>query len=79
MFHVKNNIIGPRIKKARQNHKPRITQADLATRLQLEGCNLSRTGIAKIELGLRQITDIEVTKFARILGVSIKWLFSDED
>jgi hypothetical protein len=31
--------------------------------------------VAKIELGLRQVTDIEVTLLADALGVDVAWLF----
>ncbi len=72
------NIIGERVKQARLNHQPRMTQAALATRLQLEGWDIPRSGIAKIELGLREVTDIEVARLAKVLGVSIGWLFGEE-
>jgi len=75
MFPMKNNLIGKQIKLARQFHKPRLTQSELATRLQLEGCPINRNSIAKIETGLRQVTDIEVSIFSKVLDVSIEWLF----
>ena len=76
IFPMNNNLIGKQIKLARQLHKPRLTQSELATRLQLEGCPINRNSIAKIEMGLRQVTDIEVAKFSKVLDVSIEWLFS---
>ena len=79
MFHMRNNIIGRRVKVARVRHKPRMTQKVLATKLQLEGWDLGRSGIAKIEMGLRRVTDIEVLKLAKALGVSVAWLFEDEE
>jgi len=79
MFHMRNNIIGKRVKLARIQHKPRLTQDDLATRLQLDGWNISRAGVAKIELGLRQVTDIEVVRLANALDVPIYWLFEEID
>ena len=75
---MKNNLIGEQIRLARQLHMPRLTQAELATRLQLDGCELNRNAIAKIEMGLRQVTDIEVAKIAKALDVSIEWLFSQK-
>jgi transcriptional regulator with XRE-family HTH domain len=75
---MKNNMVGEQIRLARQLHTPKLTQAELATRLQLDGCELNRNAIAKIEMGLRKVTDIEVAKIARALDVSIQWLFSQK-
>jgi transcriptional regulator with XRE-family HTH domain len=79
IFPVKNNLIGQQIKLARQLHKPRLTQSELATRLQLDGCDINRNSVAKIEMGLRQVTDVEVFKLAKVLNVSIEWLFSGKE
>ena len=79
MFHMRNNAIGTRVRLARLKRQPRMTQQELATKLQLEGCDISRTGIAKIELGLRQVTDIEVLKIAAALDVPTEWLFEPID
>ena len=76
MFCVRN-IIGQQVKLARYRFKPRMTQEDLAVRLQLGGWNISRSGVAKIEIGLRQVTDIEVVKLAGALNVSAAWLLGE--
>ena len=47
-------------------------------RLQLDGWDISRTGATRIEPGIRQVTDVEVQKLARSLGVSVSWLFDEE-
>ncbi len=73
------NIVGKRVKQARLRSKPRITQADLAARLQMMGWEIDRAGVAKIEIGLRQVTDVEVDKLAKALKVSITWLFGDQN
>jgi transcriptional regulator with XRE-family HTH domain len=72
------NIIGPRVKEARSLSEKKTTQADLAARLQLTGWEIDRVGIAKIETGLRQVTDIEVRKLAKALNVSASWLLGDD-
>lgn len=77
MFHMRN-IVGKRVKEARHESNPRITQAGLSVKLQFEGWNISRAGIAKIESGIRQVTDKEVVKLARILNVSVQWLLSED-
>jgi transcriptional regulator with XRE-family HTH domain len=72
-----NNIIGPRVRMARQIQEPHLTQSSLAERLQLKGWNISRSGVAKIELGLRQVTDIEVVRLAGALNVPVSWFFEE--
>jgi hypothetical protein len=79
MFRMKNNIIGKRVKEGRLKLIPHMTQAALAVRLQLNGSNISRTGVAKIEMGLRCVTDIEIKLISIILNVSINWLFAEEE
>jgi transcriptional regulator with XRE-family HTH domain len=76
MFYMQN-IVGPQVKVARLRLKPRMTQETLAANLQLDGWNISRSGIAKIELGLRQVTDIETMRLAKALGVSPSWLLGE--
>jgi transcriptional regulator with XRE-family HTH domain len=73
------NIVGTRVKEARSLSEKKITQADLAARLQLAGWEIDRVGVAKIEGGLRQVTDIEVKKLAKVLNVSTAWLLGEID
>lgn len=76
---VDRNIIGKRVKLARKNSKPPITQSDLAARLQIQGLNFERNTITKIEIGYREVTDIEVKAIALSLGVAIGWLYGEDD
>ena len=73
----RRNIVGLRIRKVRKGLK--ITQMELAAQLQLLGITIDRSGIAKIEGGRRPVSDIEVAAIARILKVSISWLFEDSN
>jgi transcriptional regulator with XRE-family HTH domain len=73
------NIVGSRISKARERHDPPLTQEGLAARLQLEGWDLSRGGLAKIEAGIRKVTDVEVAILSRCLKVSVAWLFGESE
>lgn len=66
-FEGKKNISGERIREARL--KLRLSQSDLAARVQVEGVTISR-----IEIGTRFIPDYEIPVFARVLGVSALWL-----
>ena len=52
------NIIGSRIRQLRMARK--LTQDELAARLQVNGYNFSKLTILRIELGKRLVTDIEL-------------------
>ena len=54
-----------------------MTQEELAAALQLLDWDISRGGVAKIESGFRQVTDIELKKLTRALKVSISWLLEE--
>ena len=73
------NIIGKRVRLARERAKPLITQADLAARLQIEGLSLERVTISKIETGYREVTDVEAVAIAKALGVTVSWLLSESE
>ena len=72
----KSNLCGDRITLARA--KNRITQSDLAARMQVAGIMLERDSISRIEIGTRFVTDYELKVFAEVLGVSMEWLTEDE-
>ncbi len=83
MFHIfsiieavkeRKNIVGTRVRKARSESKPPITQEDLAARLQLDGLKIDQAMISRIEKGERLVTDIEVKALAKALKVSAGWL-----
>lgn len=71
------NIVGPRIKEARYTEGRRLTQHQLAARLQTLGVDLDRTAISKIESRRRPITDIEIIAICKALGIRVEDLFSD--
>jgi len=71
------NIVGSRVRKARKESG--ITQIELAAQLQLLGITIDRSGIAKLESGKRPASDIEVAAIARVLRVSLPWLFEESD
>ena len=71
----KSNLCGERIRLARA--KNRITQSDLAARMQVAGIMLERDSISRIEIGTRFVTDYELKVFAEVLGVSMEWLTED--
>ena len=75
-FEGKKNISGDRIHQART--AMRLSQADLAARMQVNGVTIEREAISKIETGDRFITDYELMVFAKVLGVSLEWLTEQE-
>ena len=77
MFVRRKNIIGSRVRKARR--ESRITQIELATQLQLMGVIIDRSGIAKLESGTRPASDIEIAAIAKVLKVTIPWLFEESN
>lgn len=71
------NLCGDRVKEARARRK--ITQADLAARLQIEGVTMERDSVSRIEIGTRFVTDYELVMLSRVLGVSMEWLTGQDD
>lgn len=72
----RKNLCGERIRLARL--KARITQSELAARLQVEGVLLERDSISRIEIGTRFVTDYELKVIAKILKVEVEWLLEEE-
>lgn len=73
----RKNLCGDRVREARAKRK--ITQADLAARLQVEGIIMERDSISRIEIGTRFVTDYELVVISQILRVSMQWLVGLED
>lgn len=76
-YHGKKNLCGDRIHQARTAQ--RMSQSDLAARMQVNGVIIEREAISKIETGDRFVTDYELLVFAKVLGVSVDWLLADRD
>lgn len=75
-YNGKKNLCGDRIHEARC--KIRLTQSDLAARLQVAGINMERDSISRIEIGTRFVADYELRELARILKVDVNWLLDME-
>lgn len=76
-YNGKANISGDRIHQARA--AKRMSQNDLAAKMQVSGIGIGREAISRIETGDRFVTDYELTVLARILGVSMEWLTSENE
>jgi hypothetical protein len=68
------NIVGKRVKEARQLYCPPLTQDQLSGKLAANGLQLDRVAIAKIETGIRCVFDFEIKALARVLKVDANWL-----
>lgn len=55
-----------------------MTQELLAAKLQLMGCDITRSAIAKIEVGQRHLYPDEVILIREILNVSFEDIFNRE-
>ncbi len=67
-----NNVCGKNIAKFRVNLK--ISQRELADRMQLVGIDIDKNAIQRIECGKRFVTDIEIIAFAKIFDVTFEEL-----
>jgi len=61
------NIVGSRVKQARQAFDPPLTQDQLSGRLASDGVQLDRVALAKVEAGTRCAFDFEVKGLAAVL------------
>lgn len=75
-FDGEKNISGGRIHQART--AMRLSQADLAARMQVNGVTIEREAISKIETGDRFVTDYELMVFSKVLNVSMEWLIGQD-
>lgn len=60
--------IGKNIREIRESRK--MTQEQLSAKLQILGCDITRSALAKIEVGQRHIYIDEIKLIKKILNVS---------
>lgn len=65
--------IGQNIRSLRE--KARMTQEQLSAKLQLNGCDITRSAVAKIEVGQRHLYPDEIILIRKILNVSYEEIF----
>jgi transcriptional regulator with XRE-family HTH domain len=65
--------IGNNIRKLRE--KAGITQEQLSARLQVNGCDITRSAIAKIEVGQRHLYPDEIILICKILNTTYESIF----
>ena len=64
----RNNLCGEQIAVYRK--QMRISQRELADRLQIDGLDVDKHAVQRMESGQRFVTDIELLALAEIFGVS---------
>lgn len=64
-----NNLCGKNVSICRK--KMKISQRELADRLQLVGLDVDKNAIQRIECGKRFVTDIELVYLSSVLNVSL--------
>ena len=56
---------------------PPVSQEDLSGRLAAKGVQITQTGISKLETRQRYVMDYEALAIAKVLRVSVSWLFGE--
>ena len=69
--------IGQNIRKLRKSAN--LTQEFVATYFQLHGCDITRSALAKIEVGQRHLYLDEIILLKDVLNVSYEDIFNIED
>lgn len=66
--------VGSNIRKLRK--KANLTQEQLVAKLQLNGCDITRSALAKIEVGQRHLYPDEIILIKEILRVDYSAIFN---
>lgn len=66
----RNNICGEKIYALRKAHTPKMSQRILAEKLQINGIDVDKNAVQRIESGERFVTDIELKVLASIFNVT---------
>lgn len=67
-YEGRRNVSGERVRQKRTERK--ITQAELAARVQCEGVALEQDAISRIESGQRMVQDYELRALAEVHGLA---------
>ena len=73
MNHEIETKVGNNIRRIRESKG--MTQDTLAARLQLSGCDITRSAVAKIEVGQRHLYPDEIILIREILNTSYDAIF----
>ena len=72
-----NKIVETKIGNTIRNLRERcnLTQEELSARLQVNGCDITRSAVAKIEVGQRHLYPDEIILIKKILNVGYDEIF----
>ena len=76
-YEGQKNIVGERIKQVRMSNK--LSQGDLAAKLQIENVILEQKSISRIEKGDRFVADYELLVLSKVLNVTVEWLLTGNE
>ncbi|MEA4815664.1 MAG: helix-turn-helix transcriptional regulator [Lachnospiraceae bacterium] len=71
------NLIGARVVTLRKRN--RLSQRDLANKLQLLGMDMDKNVITRIETGKRFVTDFEILALVKVFDVPYEYLFEGKE
>ena len=69
-------VVGNNIRLLRE--RAGFTQEYVATKLQIEGCDITRSAVAKIEVGQRHLYPDEIILLKKILSATYEEIFACE-
>lgn len=72
------NVVGDRVRLAREALKPPVSQEDLSGRLARFGIQITQASLSKLENQERYCMDYEALALAKALKVSVAWLYGEE-
>lgn len=73
MNEIYETSFGNNLRRLRKNKH--LTQEQLTTQLQIRGCDITRSALAKIEVGQRHIYPDEILILKELLQVSFEEIF----
>lgn len=74
----RNNVCGKQVKALRKALPEKTSQRKFAVLLELNGLDLDKNAVQRIESGKRFVTDIELKAIAEVLGVDCGELLKEE-
>jgi transcriptional regulator with XRE-family HTH domain len=75
-YRGKKNICGERVRELRL--KKRMSQSELAAKLQICGISIERDSVSRIEIGTRFVADYEIMVLAEIFEVEAGYLVAGD-
>ena len=73
----KNNICGEKVYEIRKSQNPKMSQRQLAEKLQILGVDVDKNAIQRIESRQRFVTDLELLAISKVFGVSLDKLIGN--